>query len=67
MRILIMGDFAFVYDPIFAELGQTSLLLDWGSKNSNEMIINHITGQGKIYQTLVYPSDKVKKNTSAVE
>lgn len=61
MRILILKDFAFVYDPIFAELGQTSLLLDWGDKTSNEMIINHITGEGKVYQTFVYPSDKVKK------
>lgn len=61
MRILILGDFAFVYDPIFAEFGQTSLLLDWGDKDSNEMIINHITGKGKIYQTFVYPGDKVNK------
>lgn len=59
MRILTLGEVAFIYDPIFAELGQTSFLLDWGDQDSNEKIASHITG--KAYHTFVFPTDKVNK------
>ncbi|KAK2466093.1 hypothetical protein APHAL10511_001735 [Amanita phalloides] len=60
MRVLIMQDVAFVYDPIFADLGQKSYLLDWGRKDDNERIVNFITLKGAVYHTFVFPTSRIK-------
>jgi len=60
MRVQFLNSVAFIYDPIFGESGtdDKSLLLDWGDKESNEMIINHVTEDGSIFHTFVFPINK---------
>ncbi|KAF8631566.1 hypothetical protein AX15_002318 [Amanita polypyramis BW_CC] len=63
MRVLILQNVAFVYDPIFAESGKTTYLVDWGRRDENENIMRYIE-QSKyagIYHTFVFPRDTVSK------
>ncbi len=70
MRVLFLSKFAFIYDPIFGEsdTDDKSLLLDWGDKESNDMIINHVTeADGSIFHTFVFPINKVDKESVRLE
>ena len=69
MRVQFLNNVAFIYDPIFGESGtdDKSLLLDWGDKESNEMIINHVTEDGSIFHTFVFPINKVDKESVRLE
>lgn len=69
MRVLFLSNFAFIYDPIFGETDSDgkSLLLDWGDKESNEKIIKHVTEEGSIFHTFVFPTNKVDKGSVCLE
>jgi len=54
MRVQIIKDIAFVYDPIFLESGKSSYFIDWGYKNVNEGIIGHVK-KYPVYNTFVFP------------
>ncbi|KAF8640019.1 hypothetical protein AX17_001263 [Amanita inopinata Kibby_2008] len=60
LRVHILKDAAFVYDPIFLDLETRTFLVDWGRKEDNERIANFIKRSTRkpIYNTFVFPKNK---------
>jgi len=58
MRVQFLSNVAFIYDPIFGQSGEISFLIDWGDKESNDMIVNHVTEDGSDFHTFVFPINK---------
>lgn len=59
LRIQIMDELAFVYDPIVLEGLSTSCLIDWGQKSRNLAAVKYVTKGNHVFHTFFFP---VKKN-----